>query len=40
MDLVGDSISETDLEGWARFKVVGTEMLAILDENNITRFIL
>ena len=29
-----------DVEGWARFKLVDTEMLALLDLNNIVCFIL
>lgn len=40
MDLVGGQHLRDGLEGWARFKVLSTEMLPIPDENNTVRFIL
>lgn len=38
---VGDSILETDIEGWLRFKIVNAEMVAIPgEENKVVCFIL
>ena len=38
---VGNGILETDIEGWLRFKIVNTEMVAIPgEENKVVCFIL